>query len=121
MCPVYAYRFPVFQPAMRIITSITNSAPASITTSFPHNYLTGLVVRLDIPPGYGMQQANQLFGSIAVTGPTTFNINFSTLEFDSFATPSTYPKNAQQAQVVPIGEDNNILTQAVMNALPYSG
>lgn len=117
--PVYAYMNPVFKPAMRIITAITNSFPAEVTTSFDHNYITDTIVRLDIPAGYGMIQADQQFGTISVTGTDTFNIDIDTTFYDIFAAPDTYPDNAQQAQVIPIGEDNSILTAAVMNVLPY--
>jgi len=115
--PVSAIVSPVFQPAMRIITAITNSNPASVTTSFAHNYNTGLIVRIDIPPGYGMQQINQQVGTIAVTSPTTFSINIDTTYYDSLTTPSTYREMAQLPQVVPVGEVNLQLTQATRNVL----
>lgn len=81
---ILAYRRPVFQKAMRIITAITNAFPASVTTSFNHNYITGMIVRLNIPMGYGMQQANQLYGPIIVTGNTTFTIDIDTISMDPF-------------------------------------
>lgn len=111
---------PIFQPSMRIITAISNSNPAIITTSFAHNYVTGTIVRLDIPPADGMQQANQFSGPILVLSPTTFSMPLDTTNFDAFAIPVSPPPTVNTcAQAVPIGEVNSILTAAVQNVLPY--
>jgi hypothetical protein len=117
---ILAFQMPVFKPAMRIVTAITQASNALVTTSFDHNYAIGLTVRLDIPPAFGMQQANQQFAQI-VTVPTTttFTMALDTTHYDAFSTPSSYPANAQYTQVVPIAEDNLLLTQAVQNVLPY--
>jgi len=114
-----AIEFPTFQPSMRIIVAITNAFPASVTTSFPHQYLNGTIVRLYIPKIYGMQQANELKGTILITGDTSFNIDIDTTFFDSFVVPSTPPPLKQFAQVVPIGEVTETLLAAVQNVLPY--
>ncbi len=116
---INALENPVFKPAMRIVTYITNSSPALITTSFAHGYQSGLIVRIDIPLGFGMQQINQKVGEIVVITDDTFTINIDTTHFDIFSTPNDYPQNAQLAQVVPIAEDNRLLTQAVRNILPF--
>jgi len=116
---ILAFPYPIFQPAVRIIAAITNDFPASVTTTFNHQYITGTIIRLDIPLGFGMQQANQAFGTIIVTSPTTFTIDVDTTLFDAFVMPATYPLNAQSAQCVPLAEDNSILTAAVQNVLPY--
>lgn len=117
--PNYANPTPIFKPAMRVITAITNSFPAVVTTSFAHGYIDGLIVRLDIPPLFGMQQANQLTGQIVVTGDDTFSIDIDTTLFDTFTNPSPGPQNYTSAQAVPIGEVNELLTGAVQNVLPY--
>jgi len=82
-----AIQHPQFQPAMRIVTAITNGFPCVVTTSFEHNYLSGLVVRLDIPNEYGMVQANQLFGPITYLTPTTFSMPIDTTFFTPFNVP----------------------------------
>lgn len=114
--PIYALPYPVFKPATRIISAITNDFPAVVTTTFDHGYIDGLIVRLIIPIGYGMQAANKLFGSITVTSPTEFKIDIDTRPFDPFVIPSV---QKQQAQSVPFAEDNDILAGAVQNVLPY--
>jgi hypothetical protein len=116
---ILAIPFPTFQPSMRIIEAITNAFPALVTTTFAHQYITGTIIRLDIPLGYGMQQANQQFGSIIVTSPTTFNISIDTTFYDPFITPTQYPLTSQYPQCVAFAEDNGILTASVQNVLPY--
>jgi len=114
----YAVANPIYQPAMRVVTALTNALTASVTTSFDHNYLDGLIVRLHIPKGYGMLQANNLVGTVTVTGTTTFTLNIDTLKFDSFTTPSGSPWYiSSYAQVIPLGEINSSLSQATRNTL----
>lgn len=109
---------PVFKPAMRIVTNITNAFPAVVTTSFAHGYLDGLIVRLIVPNGYGMEEANGLFGAIIVTGLTTFTIDIDTTQFNVYVTPSA-PYNEQFSQCIPFGEINSTLLSAYQNVLPY--
>ena len=113
----YAVQFPAYQPAMRIVTAITQSNPAQITTSFAHQYASGIIVRLDIPLANGMQQ---LVGTsflpitypITVTGITTFTIPVDSTSFQAFV-------NTECCPVVPVGELNSQLTSATQNVLPY--
>lgn len=118
--PINAIPFPTFQPSMRIITAITNSFPAQVTTSFNNQYITGTIVRLIIPDGFGMTQANQKIGTIVIISPTTFLIDIDTTFYDPFVVPSENPGHYYtKAQVVPIGEVNEILSAATQNVLPY--
>lgn len=105
---------PAFQPAMRIITAITQSFPALVTTSFAHQYFSDTIVRLYVPIEFGMRQANQLQGTITVTAPDQFTIDIDTTNFDPFVVP---PNPQQRAQVVPIGEENDLLLAATQNVL----
>lgn len=116
---ILAQQYPIFQKAMRIISAITNASAASVTTTFNHQYITGMIVRLNIPDGFGMVQANQLYGPIIVTSPTTFTIAIDTTKFDVFAAPSSFPFNRQSAVVTPIGELSSTLQAATQNVLPY--
>lgn len=117
--PILAQTNPIYQPAMRIIAAITNAFPAQVTTTFNHNYSNNLIVRINIPLGFGMQNVNQLQGTITVDSPTTFLISIDTTHFQPFTIPNNYPYSYQSATVVPVGEDNSILTQATRNVLPY--
>lgn len=119
MSTCYANPNPIFQPAMRIISAITNDFPAEVTTTFAHNYLTGEKVRLVIPPADGMIQADQKVGTITVTGDTTFLIDIDTTYFDIFSIPiDPLPQVNTCAMVVPIGEVNEMLRAATKNVLP---
>lgn len=111
---ILALQNPVFAPAMRIIQSITNANPAVVTTTFDHGYISGTIVRLDIPFADGMQQAHGKTGEIVVISDTAFSISIDTTLFDAF---NFNGSNTQYGQVVPIGENNAILTAAVQNIL----
>lgn len=117
--PILSIQYPVFKPAMRVISNITNAYPAVVTTSTNHNYITGIIVRLLIPNGYGMTQVNKLHADIVVLSDTTFSINLDTTLLSAFTTPITSPEDTQYAQCVPIGEVNSILQASTKNVLPY--
>lgn len=109
-----AQESPTYQPAMRIITAVTNTKPAAVTTSFDHDYETGLIVRILVPEDHGMWQMNGLYGPITVTGTDTFTIDINALCFDVFAVPASIK---QYAQVIPIGQVSDEIFQATRNVL----
>lgn len=117
---ILAIARPVFQPAMRIISSISNAYPCVVTTSFAHQYSTGMIVRINIPAGFGMQQANQLYSPIIVTGSTTFTMDIDTSAFDPYAPSASYPFSYQSGQVTPFAEINTTLANSTRNVLPFS-
>lgn len=121
MTSCYSNPSPMFQPAMRIISSITNENPASVTTTLDHDYLTGEIVRLIVPQGFGMTQINNLTGTITLTGSTTFLIDIDTTFFDVFSVPSPLPMAYTCPQVIPVGEVSSILSGATKNVLPTEG
>ncbi len=112
--PILAQQYPVFKPVMRIITNITNSILPEVTTSFAHGYISGLIVRIIIPQGYGMHEINQLSTPIDVTSSTTFTIDIDTTMFTPFITPEI---QLQYPQVIPFGEDNSTVYGAYRNIL----
>lgn len=115
----YANPNPSFQPAMRLIAAISQSNPMQVTTTFPHQYVDGTIVRLDIPAPDGMQQADQSTGAIVVNSPTTFLMSIDSTNFDPFAIPFLPPPALNIcAQVVPIGEINETLQAATINVIP---
>ena len=120
----YSVAKPTFQRAMRNILSITQGNPCVVVTSYngldpaPHQYMTGLIVRLLIPNGFGMQEANQLYAPITVIDANTFSMPIDTTNFEPFAIPPRQPGNyATPAQAIPTGEVNSILTEATQNVL----
>lgn len=122
----YGVQFPTYQPAMRNILSITQAEQALITTTFDginpgdHQYASGLIVGLVIPPGFGMVQADKFQGPITVINATQFTVPLNTNDFDAFVVPAYNPGHfGTPAQVVPLGEVNDILIMATQNVLPY--
>jgi len=114
----YANPYPAFQPAMRIITAITQSNPAVVTTSFNHQYVNGTIVRLDIPIANGMQEITGTIGIIGTTyiltvaSPTTFSLNVDSTNFTPYV-------DNECAMVIPVGEVTSQFTAATYNVLPY--
>ena len=109
---------PTFQPAMREISSITQSSPAEITTTFDHDYRTGDIVRIYIPDGYGMKQIDGFKGDITVTGTDTFTMDINSTSFDALVIPipSARPWYFNSVpHIVPVGEVTANLGAAVQN------
>lgn len=105
-------QFPAFQPAMRLVTAITQANPAVVTTSFAHQYITGTIVRLDIPSVDGMQQISGITYPITVTGLSTFSVPIDSTNFQAFT-------NNYYALVIPVGEQTLQFSAATNNVLPY--
>jgi hypothetical protein len=109
---------PTYMPAVRDIAAITNAPQALVTTTFPHSYISGLIVRLIIPNNFGMTLVNQSQGTITVTSDTEFTIDIDTTQVDPFVIPAVQPgNNYTAAQVTPIGEIAAILTGSFVNVL----
>lgn len=107
-----------FFPALREIAAITQAFPASVTTTFAHSYIDGIILRLYVPAAYGMTQANLQSGTINVTSPTTFTIDIDTRSYDPFVVPAYNPNYiSSPAQCVPYGEQNDTLLAAFRNTL----
>ena len=84
----YVNSSPIFQPAMRLVTAITRSSTAQVTTSTDHDYRTGDIVRIYVPKWYGMRRADRMQGEITVTGDDTFTIDIDTTGFNAFSAPT---------------------------------
>jgi hypothetical protein len=112
---------PIFQPAMRTILAIVKGFPTRIETDIPNQYKVGIIVRINIPPNFGMFQINQMTGTIlSIISPTRFSIDIDSTNFDSFVEPPENPgHNYTPAYVTPFGEVNSTLYQATRNILPF--
>ncbi len=121
---IIALAIPVYKPAMRAVINITNAPQALVTTSLDginpgdNGYIDGLIIRIDMPPEFGMPQINQQFAPITIVSSSTFLIDIDTTTYDVFSVPTQYPENVQYCQAVPIAELNGMLTGAVQNQLP---
>ena len=110
---------PIFKPAVRDIAAISQGLITQVTTTFAHSYLTGLIIRLVIPPDFGMIQLDGTVWTITVTGDTTFTIPVDSTNFDQFVVPTEAVDQplGTPAQVTPVGEQSSILTQSFVNVL----
>lgn len=110
----------VFNPVLRLIDTISQSNPMQVTTVIPHNYATGVFVRLLVPKLYGMVQANMLTGYIVRTGPTTFDFPIDSTNFTAFAAPINPNRLERQEvpQVVAVGSTNELADTQYRNILP---
>ena len=114
MSTCYANEDPQFRPAMRIISAVTKTNPASVTTTFDHDYISGTIVRFYIPLAVGMMQLHEKKGVITVTGTDTFTVDIDTTNFDTFAIPGAPGAHDNTcALVIPIGEESDQITAAV--------
>jgi len=105
-----------FSPYQNVISNITNSNPAQVTTASNHGYFNGLVVRLVLPLTSGMNQINNLVSEIFVVDSTNFTVSVDSTNFDAFIPPLLpIASNPSLAQVLPIGENALTLTSATEN------
>ena len=90
---------PAFYPPFRYIVNITQASSAVITTSVPHDYSVGQIVRIIIPKtaqsgvsDYGMGDINGLEGTVIAVndavGTQTFTVDINTSGFDAFTFPT---------------------------------
>lgn len=124
---ILALQSPIYQPALRIVQSITNANPAVITTTFDHNYKDGDIVQIIIGRGGGMTQMNQQQGTVTVLSTTSFSIPVDSREFDTFVFPTDVlqdpplmasgRKYFTPSQVVPVGNINSSIYLASQNVL----
>lgn len=93
-----------FAPSTRIVSDVTNSKMALITTENSHGYNSGESVRLYIPVSFGMQGLFRVLASIFVINETQFQIPVDTVNLGIFKTPSG---KFTEAHCVPVGDNNN--------------
>ena len=116
MSTCYLQNNPYMKPAAKLIFAIANSDPLQVTTTTNHEYVTGTIVRLVVPQICGMPEVNDVWGEITVTGVNTFTMQINATGYEPFAIPiAPNPHDNTCAQVIPIGEANNILTAALQN------
>lgn len=117
---------PVFIMAMREILSITQANTCVITTTYDglvaaaHGYKDGLMVRVMVPPGFGMRQIDKYAGYITVIDDYSFSLPIDTTAFDAYAIPSSYLPGFfdTPGQIIPIGNyPSNVSSLATYNTL----
>ncbi len=114
----------MFTPDRSTITNITQAFPAVVTTDEPHGLFEGNVVRLIVPPTYGMFQLNNQAVQVRILSETTFSCYYSLnplIPVDSMGYPAfVIPTNpGVVSSVIPIGSgptpQNNVNWQTQNN------
>jgi len=108
---------PVFPPSL-VITNITQAVNAVITHAVPiasSPYIIGQLIKLTIPPEYGMYQADQMTCEILAVDNLllTFTTSLDTTFFNAFVIPVGI-RQQKPASLAPAGSRNlyNISTVA---------
>jgi hypothetical protein len=123
--PAYCIDLPIqafYQPGFFTITAVSLGQTTTITTSVNHNYVVGQLVRLDIPPGFGVRQLNQQTGYVInIPAANQVVLNIVSTNADPFQTSTQITKPL----IVAIGDVNSGATNAngranVNTAIPGS-
>lgn len=100
-----------FVPNRQSVSSITNANPAVVTTTQAHGYANGLLIRFFFPLDVGMNQLRNQVYEITVLNNTSFSIPVDSTNFDPYLAVGT----VQVAQVIPVAENANSISQATDN------
>ena len=76
-----------FYPRFSNIIGITNSAPAVVTFSAPHDFTIGEIIGLRSSRPYGMYEVNNLSVRVLATTSDTVTLELSTVNFNPFVYP----------------------------------
>ena len=110
----------IITPSSLEITAITQSNPMVLTVSVnpvtaSNTYFAGQYVKLTIPFGYGMQQANGLVAKITDVTGSNITLNVDSRNFDAFSEPASGLKPASLA----FYGSRNLEYSNSTNNLPY--
>lgn len=95
-----------YQPSEFNIAAIVNGTTTLVTTTVPHNYVVGQIVRLLISQLYGARQFNeQTANVIAIPAPDQIELALDSSSYDIFVANLT--SNSTQPQIVAVGDINN--------------
>jgi len=86
---------------VKTIASITQSNPATLTTTDNHNYVAGMNVSFLIPKAFGMQELNKLVVQVLTASTNTLTLNVDTTQFSPFAYPSPLPTAYTPPSIIP--------------------
>jgi hypothetical protein len=109
----------LYEPGRAYISAISTGTTTTITTTAPHNFVTGQEIAFRIPTAYGTTQLNSLpnntipgspiYGYVtSVTSNTVFVCNINSTGFTAFDSNQTVASvpGLQYPQVVAVGDVN---------------
>jgi hypothetical protein len=103
-----------YVPQPRELASVTNDIEAMVTTTEPHQYVTGQVIKFFVPMGFGMYELNSLQVKLTVVDDISFTIPVDSRQFNPFVVPS-FPPAYTPAQALPqTGEGYNTYSKPAM-------
>ena len=105
---------PLYYPKSSVITAISATNPAVVTTSINLGLTVGQQVRLRVPSQFGMTQANNVTAIVSAvsgnqvtlggtTGAFTLNNGLNSSAFTAFAWPAATSVPFSYAQLIPMG------------------
>jgi hypothetical protein len=114
-------------PKKRTIAAVTVGTSTIVRLTVTHGYVVGQKVRFMVPQTrgsslFGMPELDGLMGTITAinTATNTITVDIDSTGFTAFAYPLTAIDRFTVPQVIPVGEDSNLMTNtttddAVMN------
>ena len=107
---------PLFGPRKQLITGITLANPMVVSVSEDHDYTVGGIVKFKIPTAFGMPEADGLQAEITAVAVNSITLgNVDSTAFTAFAFPISGATPFTFAEVLPVGEDGEVLTNAKEN------
>ena len=104
-----------YQPRRFVISAITLGVTTTVTTTLDMDYVIGQLVRLIIPPSYGIRQLNEAQGYvIAIPASNQVTLNINSQGMDAFKTSTATTK----AQILAIGDINSGYASATGRSIP---
>jgi len=118
--PAY-YNLPIradyFKPSRFVISGIQLGPTTIITTSLPHNYVIGQLIRLIIPPFYGSYQLNEKEAYvISIPSTTEVTLDLNSVGVSAFISSPTYGPTSPQ--ILAIGDSSSGLISTTGRSLP---
>ena len=106
----------IYIPFVCTINNITRDTTTKVFFTTTHGFVKGNLVRLYIPPQWGIVELNGLKGYVVAVSNTTITVDIDSTKFTQFSTPSvTYPVIVQQPQAIPAGDANTGYSTIVSN------
>lgn len=106
------YNPPLFYPARKIVTNITQAVNAQVSTSIEHSLTVGQAIRFNIPAASGMIQLNPTTTNnylecnvVSIVDAYNFTIDVNTVAFTAFTWPTITQQPSSFPAYEPIGED----------------
>ena len=104
-----------FQPRRFVISAITRGLTTVVTTTLDMDYVIGQLVRLIIPPSFGIRQLNEMQGYvIEIPAANQVRLDIDSRGMDAFVSSSATTK----AQILAIGDINTGYVSSTGRSIP---